>query len=89
MGSDNQYMNFYIIAVKLVAFTKNLIYSKKENAKIEGINFLKWTKNHTVAAHLRSLRPAPTSTEDTLMLRINSNISTFLQTLNYHYHTYL
>ena len=68
--------------MKLVGCTEKFIYSKKENAKIEGIKLLKWTKNHTVAAHLRSLWPALTRTEDTLMLRINSNISTFLQTLN-------
>ena len=40
-----------------------------------------------VAAQLRGLRPAPTCTKDTIMLRINSNISTLNRTLNYYYHT--
>ena len=37
----------------------------------------------SVAAHLRGMRPAPTSKEDTLMLRRNSKTNTIDQTLNY------
>ena len=36
-----------------------------------------------VAAHLRGMRPAPTSKKDTLILRKNSNTNTINQTLNY------
>ena len=35
-----------------------------------------------VAAHLRGMRPAPTSKKDTLMLRKNTNTNTINQTLN-------
>ena len=36
-----------------------------------------------VAAHLRGMRPAPTSKKDTVMLRGNSNTNTINQTPNY------
>ena len=36
-----------------------------------------------VAAHLRGMRPAPTTKKDTLMLMKNSNTNTTNQTFNY------
>ena len=38
---------------------------------------------HSVAAHLRGMRPASTSMKDTLTIRENSNTYTINQTLNY------
>ena len=40
-------------------------------------------KGVSVAAHLRDIRPDPTSKKDTLMLRKNSNTNTINRTLNY------
>ena len=40
-------------------------------------------KDLLVAAHLRGLRPTPTSKKDTTMIKENSNTKTINQTLNY------
>ena len=56
----------------------------------ERLQNIRWTystdhhcSNTSVAAHLRGMRPAPTTQKDTLMLRKNSNTNNINQTLDY------
>ena len=77
----------------VISKMKEIIFVKKKFSKKNSLaKFHSYFFNHarvsipdevSVAAHLQSMRPAPTTMKDTIMLRKNSNTNTIKQTFNY------
>ena len=55
----------------------------KSKQSVKQIHLKLYTVNISVAAHMRGMRPAPTTKKHTLMLRKNSNTNTINQTFKY------